>query len=731
MIQKKWNRKIVLTGFLWLVLVVVTVTFLIGIYYERQKEIVSQTEEQLLTISQLSASNITNYVNNFLSDLEVIREDARFLEASKELKTDRKQAAKREIREILAEYDSVKKSAAADLYLLDRNGMMLSGTSETFRYRLAEGTLRSQAANSNAVLEDANGKLYLAVSTQALEGNRLAVILDVEAMYQKTASFIKAGTKGYTMIKTSSGTILMHPASRQIGLDVITGREKLYPDFDYGELKQLIEHQKSGKSGVEIYHSYWWTEEQPERVVKISAYAPAPLPDGFLIVSTVMDYSEVSRPLWEGMARMLAICFLMVFGIGGFFYAMIEVVRNREKYRRENEYLKKLNNRLQELQEKEEQISHNQRLQTIGTLTGGIAHEFNNLLTPIMGYSGLLLQSVPRESDSYEDLREIYQSSVKAKEIIRQISLLSRKKADMEFRKIPLQQTLEQSLRVVRSVLPAGVRMETDLRLQKSHVMGSETQLNQVMLNLCTNAIQAMEEKGGLLRVTGTLIESAQAPKILGEKLTDYYAKIVIEDQGPGIDPEVLPRIFDPFFTTKQPGKGTGLGLSIVQNVVESHRGKITVSSQKGAGTAFTFYLPVDEEPERLPERPEEPEHRAQYSRIVVVDNDLKIVRMLKKGLTKAGLSVTSFSSPKEALTYLKANPCDVLITDYSMPEMLGTELAFSAREADEKLKIVILAGFINEDILEAKQKRIIDDFLLKPLLCEDIRQALDLLFSR
>mgnify|MGYP000862253144 CR=1 FL=1 len=729
--RKKWNKRIVLIAFSWLVLVVASMVFLVRIYYERQKEIVSQTEDQLLTISQLSASNITNYVNNFLSDLEVIRGDARFLQASGNLKTDRKQEAKRQIREILAEYVSVKKSKVADLYLFDRDGTMLSGTSETFQYRLMEGTLRSEAAGSNAFLKGANGKLYLAVSTRAAEGDRLVAVLGIEAMYQKTASFIKAGSKGYTMIKTSSGTILMHPAPVQIGLDVLAGRKKIYPDFDYGELEKLIAHQKSGKSGVEIYHSYWWTDPQPKRVVKISAYTPARLPEGFLIVSTVMDYSEVSRPLWEGMARMLVICFVMVFGIGGFFYAMIEVVRNREKYRRENEYLKKLNNRLQELQEREEQISHNQRLQTIGTLTGGIAHEFNNLLTPIMGYSGMLLQSVPRSEDAYEDIREIYQSSVKAKEIISQISLLSRKKTDTKFRKIALQRTLEEALQVVRSVLPAGVRMETDLRLRNSHVVGSETQLSQVMLNLCTNAIQAMKEKGGLLSVTGTIVESGQVQKTLGERLTDYDAKIVVKDQGLGIDPEVLPRIFDPFFTTKQPGKGTGLGLSIAQSIVENHHGKILVSSRKGAGTAFTVYLPVDEEPVRNPERPEKTAGRPRYGKIAVVDNDRKITRMLKKGLTNAGLSVVSFNSPQRALAYLKANPCDVLLTDYSMPEMLGTELAFSAREIDENLKIVILAGFIDENIMEAKQKRIIDDFLLKPLLCEEILQALDLLYEQ
>lgn len=235
---------------------------------------------------------------------------------------------------------------------------------------------------------------------------------------------------------------------------------------------------------------------------------------------------------------------------------------------------------MEELNLQTQAMAHRQRLESIGTLTSGIAHEFNNLLTPIMGYSLLILEKLPQEdTELYDNALEIYNASQKAKRIISRLSNLSRKGVPGELRPVRLDPLAAQVLEVASPARPKTVRVETGLAAGDGLILGDETQLFQLTLNLVLNAFEALSGQGGVVRV------STRAD---GDRVC-----LRVADNGPGVPEEVKASIFDPFFTTKGSGKGIGLGLAIVQQIVEAHGASITLDSAAGQGTAFTVTFPA------------------------------------------------------------------------------------------------------------------------------------------
>ncbi len=242
--------------------------------------------------------------------------------------------------------------------------------------------------------------------------------------------------------------------------------------------------------------------------------------------------------------------------------------------------IQKKNEAIAQLNQRKQQLIHQQRLEIMGTLTSSIAHEFNNLLAPIMGYSMMVLEKLPEEqADIYDDVLEIYQTSLKAKKLIQQLSDLSRKNSETVFRPITPAGLIEKVLRVAKPAQPRVVEVRTEVACSGVTFCGNEMQLSQMFLNLVLNAFHEMEEKGGVL----TIAAQAQEKEIL----------FTVSDTGNGIAPEALPYIFEPFFTTKEAGKGTGLGLAIVAQVIEDHKGDIDVESRLGVGTTFYIRLPL------------------------------------------------------------------------------------------------------------------------------------------
>ena len=270
---------------------------------------------------------------------------------------------------------------------------------------------------------------------------------------------------------------------------------------------------------------------------------------------------------------------LMVLGIGILVLLFLHMLRRSSRIQREAELLKKKNMAMEELNRQTRQLAHHQRLEIIGTLTSSIAHEFNNLLTPIMGNSMMAMEKMPSDEDElYDELLEIYSASCKAKEIISRLSDLSRKNTENCFRPVSPDELIRKMVRTAEPARAENVQINMNLNCWDQRLTANEIQLSQMILNLILNSFHAMEPDGGILTLTTNLDE--------------MHIHIQVADTGCGIAKEIQPRIFEPFFTTKEAGKGTGLGLAIVAQVVEDHHGGIRVESKAGSGTTFTVSFP-------------------------------------------------------------------------------------------------------------------------------------------
>ena len=260
---------------------------------------------------------------------------------------------------------------------------------------------------------------------------------------------------------------------------------------------------------------------------------------------------------------------LVLVAVGLFLAKADQVSRTLEKKQRS----------ARQLEETLRSLAHHQRLETIGTLTSSIAHEFNNLLTPIMGYSLMALEKLsPDQEEIYDDILEVYNTSRKAKLIISRLSDLSRRQSENSFRQVSVDQLIQKTLDVATPAKPRDVNIRLDLNCWDQRITANEIQLNQMLLNLILNGFQAMGEGEGRMEISSSFDAD--------------FIHLQVADTGCGIAPENLERIFEPFFTTKESGKGTGLGLAIVAQVVEDHGGRIRVDSRPGEGTTFHIFLP-------------------------------------------------------------------------------------------------------------------------------------------
>lgn len=270
---------------------------------------------------------------------------------------------------------------------------------------------------------------------------------------------------------------------------------------------------------------------------------------------------------------------LMTAGAGLLGLLALHLLRRSARLQREARAIREKKQAMEELNRQTQALAHHQRLEIIGTLTSSISHEFNNLLTPIMGYSMLALEKLPSDEDPlYDDLLEIYSASCKAKEVISRLSDLSRKNSEDTFRLTAPDELLRKMIRVAEPARPENVRIVMNLNCWDQRLTANEIQLSQLFLNLILNGFHAMEPAGGNLSLSTSFDET--------------HIHIRVEDTGTGIPREIRGRIFEPFFTTKEAGKGTGLGLAIAAQVVEDHQGTIRVDSREGKGTAFTVSLP-------------------------------------------------------------------------------------------------------------------------------------------
>ncbi len=382
----------------------------------------------------------------------------------------------------------------------------------------------------------------------------------------------------------------------------------------------------------------------------------------------------------------------------------------------------------------EVQLLQAQKLEAMGTLAGGIAHDFNNILGAILGFTELALLDIPPASPAGDSMKEVLQASLRAKKLVQQILTFSRKH-EQEQKPIELKAVIQEALQLLRATLPSTVDLQFDPGPETNHIKADPTQIHQIMMNLCSNASQAVGAEGGIIKVSlDNIILTRDDPMYDPSVEPGGFLRLRVSDSGQGMAPDIMKRIFDPYYTTKEPDgeKGTGLGLSVVHGIVKSHRGLVTVDSQEGQGTTFTILFaevaPLRQEDESWDSQTPLPGGK---EHILFVDDELILVNMAVKTLERLGYKITALQDSREALRQFQSAPnaFDLVITDQTMPYMTGQELADNILDLRPTLPIIMCTGF-SSTMNKSQAKAMGIRFLMKPLgarqLAIAIREALD-----
>ncbi len=370
----------------------------------------------------------------------------------------------------------------------------------------------------------------------------------------------------------------------------------------------------------------------------------------------------------------------------------------------------------------ESQLRQAQKMESVGTLAGGIAHDFNNILFPILGYSEMLLADIPEDSPFRNGLSQIYTSSLRASELVRQILTFSRQESG-EARLMKMQPIIREALKLIRCTIPTTIEISQNINPDCGKIKADPIQIHQIVMNLATNAYHAMEETGGEMKINLKEVELKEPDLSDPGIKTGTYACLSISDTGKGMDNELIRKIFDPFFTTKETGKGTGMGLSVVHGIVKNMNGAIQVYSKLGKGTEFHVYLPLAEIVEKQQVSHTKTLIQGAAEHILLVDDEKAVIEMEQNMLERLGYKVTSRSNSIEALEFFRAAPekFDLVITDMQMPNMPGDKFAVELTKIRSDIPILLCTGF-SEAMSEEKASSLgINGFLLKPIIMKEL----------
>ena len=381
----------------------------------------------------------------------------------------------------------------------------------------------------------------------------------------------------------------------------------------------------------------------------------------------------------------------------------------------------------------EEELFQAHKMEAIGTLAGGIAHDFNNILAAIIGYSEMAKLVLPADSKATKDINQVLKASERAADLVKQILTFSRK-SPHHLQPFSPHLIIREALKMLRASLPTTINMQVDIDNECGKIMADPTNIHQIIVNLCTNSLHAMEDEKGILSIT-LLRKKISAEEINGESGVSPGPFIVLEvsDTGHGMDQTMMGHIFDPYFTTKEAGKGTGLGLSVIYGIVQACQGFIKVESEPGRGTTFHVYLPALQQETSTTDEAEIDEIMPTGTeQILVVDDEEKLTELLERMLKSLGYSVISFTSSLEALEEFKTLPekYDLIVTDMTMPDMNGADLVKEIMNIRPGASIILCTGYSNLIDEEKARSMGVSGYLEKPIIKKElaklIRKVLD-----
>jgi signal transduction histidine kinase/CheY-like chemotaxis protein len=387
---------------------------------------------------------------------------------------------------------------------------------------------------------------------------------------------------------------------------------------------------------------------------------------------------------------------------------------------------KKVEERTKALARSENQLQQVMKLQAIGTLAGGIAHDFNNILFPIVGYTELTMDDIPEGSQARQNLAEVLKAANRAKALVQQILTFSRQNGQ-ERKPLKVQPLIKEALNLLRATIPSSIEISSSIDDESGLVKGDPTQIHQVIMNLCTNAYQALQDTGGKIEVSlkETNLSYEQSMQRVGMKV-GRHLELIVKDNGHGMTHQVMERIFEPYYTTKEQGKGTGLGLSVIHGIIKNHGGDISVHSQPGKGATFSVYLPIIDDIDIQTEPAQSANNKCGHEHILLIDDEEQIIDLERRILERLGYKITPIIDSQKALEEFSAQPdgFDLVITDMTMPKITGDRLAQRLMDINPLIPVILCTGF-NEAINEEKALAMgIDKFVMKPIVKNDLADA-------
>jgi PAS domain S-box-containing protein len=405
--------------------------------------------------------------------------------------------------------------------------------------------------------------------------------------------------------------------------------------------------------------------------------------------------------------------------------------RVRERTAEVQEAYNRLMGETKERERLEEELRQAQKMEAVGTLAGGIAHDFNNMLAVIIGNAEMGLDDLDRDTGPAGNLRQIMKASKRARDLVKQILTFTRK-TKAEKNVLALTPLVKETFKLLRGMLPSTIQMNLDIGTGKDTVIADPSQIQQIVMNLATNAAYAMRENGGTLTIV--LGDVAMEREILPDKemKPGTYVRLTVRDTGTGMAEEVRSRIFEPFFTTKEVGQGTGMGLAVVYGIVKSHGGGVTVDTAPGKGTTFSVFLPFadTEAKERQKGRRETP---GGNERILLVDDEPEVMETTSKTLERLGYRVTTATNGAKAWDLFRKdqNGFDIVITDQVMPDITGIDLARRVLKERGNIPIILVTGYSETVTPENARSAGISEFVMKPFKKQEVAEAVRRVLDR
>ena len=374
----------------------------------------------------------------------------------------------------------------------------------------------------------------------------------------------------------------------------------------------------------------------------------------------------------------------------------------------------------------QQRIRQLQKMEALGNLAAGVAHDFNNILMPIIVNTEMALWDVPKDSATYAYLKLSLEAAEKGRELVKQIVAFSRP-SYQEKKPIKIGPVIEEALHLMKSTLPSRIRITQNIEAKYGTVLADPSQIHQVLINLFSNAAHAMGAKRGELKVElrNVLLDIEELVKY-PELKPGNYLKLTVSDTGCGMSEEVMENIFDPFFTTKNRGKGAGMGLSVVHSIIKNHGGVIDVHSELGKGTTFNILLPLIEK-DSIEERSTGQQVPRGNERILLVDDEEAVLNSFQRVLTRLGYDVIGKKDGAKALKAFRARPkaFDLVITDQIMSGLSGTELARKILDIRPNIPIMLCTGFSNKINRQKLRRMGIRELILKPFTTGEIAQTI------